>query len=355
MFPKVIFHKAISLDGKFENFERNLFAEFSKPFRIEINAQIMDTNSISKYLELLPKEIWSEIKPEDRIIQHDDKRPILVVLDDKGSFNNWDKLLALPSWRDHIVLCTKATPVKYFEHLKERSIKFLIIGDHQVDFKTALNELNEIYSVKCVMVDVSEVFFSKMITEGLVDELSLIVYPILVGGERQNIFFSAEDIISPNDTIKLMLIDHDEINRTLIWLYYKVIKKYAEQKELGDAAINEFVMMLRTIQSIDEFKGQRQKIFEFMEHFLISSVSTLKGLVNNTMAREKVEGSLAKIQEYQCIFDEVFDVELDRISKLPGETGYVSELRSLLDDRLTPFGQELGELMQQLTRRLDNL
>ncbi|TET89696.1 MAG: hypothetical protein E3J35_08930 [Methanomassiliicoccales archaeon] len=351
MLPKVVLHKAVSLDGRTDNFEREILTELSIPQKFGINAVLADADAITRFVDLIPPEAWEEWEqdtPPQQMEDSDDPRPILVVHDSEGKVRNWDKIRKLPMYRRHLALGCKSTPQEYHDYLKENNIEHITTGDEQIDIKAALSDLNEHCGVKVVILDSEGDLNSKMIREGLVDEVSLIVYPTLVGGEQQRAFFYAEDLTTPEDAIGLRLKDHDELGRKLIWLHYSVIKRYAEQKEMGEEAINEFAELMKGIQSMDDFKEKREKIFEFVEHLLISTVESLKRVVNNPPPPEQIQERIARIEKSQELLTEVFEDELDRIAKLPGDSGYVGELRSLMDSRFEPYGEELGELMERL-------
>ena len=61
MLPKVILHKAVSLDGRIENFEREILMEFSIPHRFEINAHFIDSKSITQFVDMIPQKAWDEL------------------------------------------------------------------------------------------------------------------------------------------------------------------------------------------------------------------------------------------------------------------------------------------------------
>ncbi len=351
MLPKVILHKAVSLDGRTDNFERDILTELDASRKFCINAHLVDANAITRIVDLIPSEAWEQWEqhtPPPQMEDSDDLRPILVVHDSEGKVRNWDKIRKIPAYRRHLMLGSKSTPQEYHDYLKENEIEHITVGDEQVDIEAALRELNEQNGVEVVMLDLEGALSSKMIREGLVDDISLIIYPILVGGEQQKAFFYAEDMTTPEDAIGLRQKTNEDVGDQLMWVHYGVIKRYAEQKEMGEEAINEFAELMKGIQSMDDFKEKREKIFEFVEHLLISTVASLKSVVNNPPPPEQIQERIASIEKSQELLTEVFEDELDRIAKLPGDSGYVGELRSLMDSRFEPYGEELGELMERL-------
>lgn len=358
MLPKVVLHKAVSLDGRIDNFEREILMEFNITPKFGINAHLADADAITRFVDMIPPEAWEEWEqhtPPQQMEDSDDLRPILVVHDNEGKVRSWDQIRKIPVYRGHLVLNSKSTPQEFQDYLEESNIEHITTGDEQVDIRAALSDLNEQHGVKVVMLDSEGALNSKMIREGLVDEVSLIVYPTLVGGEQQKAFFHAEELTAPEDAIGLRLKDHEELGRKLIWLHYSVIKRYAEQKEMGDEAVNEFLEMVKGVQSMDDFKEKREGIFEFVEHFLISTVESLRRVINNPPPPEQLQERIARIEKSQELLTEVFEGELDRIAKLPGDSGYVGEFRSLMESHFEPYGKELGELMENLMSRMDGM
>ena len=82
----------------------------------------------------------------------------------------------------------------YLDYPKERHIDYIIAGQGHVDLRAALEALNSRFGVKVVCVDAGCTLNGQLLRQGLVAEVSLLIYPSLVGGEKQSSIFRAPDL-----------------------------------------------------------------------------------------------------------------------------------------------------------------
>jgi len=59
---------------------------------------------------------------------------------------------------------------------------------------------------------------------GLVDEVSVLVNPCLVGGTSPRSIFVAPDLTSPEGVIPLKLLHVETLQDNVVWLRYEVVK-----------------------------------------------------------------------------------------------------------------------------------
>jgi 2,5-diamino-6-(ribosylamino)-4(3H)-pyrimidinone 5'-phosphate reductase len=146
----------------------------------------------------------------------------MVIADSRGRIHFWHWLQAQPYWRQALALCARSTPRAYLDELEQANTPYIIAGEQQVDFRLALEELNARFGVKTVRVDSGGILNGVLLRSGLVDEVSLLVTPVLVGGESPRSFFIAPDVISPGQVIPLQLVHFEQVQENLLWLRYEV-------------------------------------------------------------------------------------------------------------------------------------
>jgi 2,5-diamino-6-(ribosylamino)-4(3H)-pyrimidinone 5'-phosphate reductase len=168
----------------------------------------------------IPKENESVFDAPN--LDPEDPRPILVVPDSKGRIRTWHYLKGLPYWSNWVSLCSKKTPKDYIEYLKKRHINYILAGEDHVDMRAALEELNSKFNVNRVRMDSGGTLNGVLIRSGLVNEISIIVDPSLVGGISQKSIFHAPDLSSADGVIKLKLIHFEKFKNDNIWLRYEV-------------------------------------------------------------------------------------------------------------------------------------
>jgi len=226
MLPRVILHNAVSLDGRIEGFPLDLKQYYELAATWKEDATLAGSQTFLKAAVEAPPEnecayLLPDTDPEDR-------RPLLVIPDSRGRIRTWHYLRSLPYWRGFVALCSRSTPQEYLDYLRERHIYCIIAGEEHVDLPAALEELSSCYGVKVVRVDAGGTLNGLLLRQGLVDEVSLLIYPSLVGGEKQSSIFRAADLRAspvwqvPEGAISLHLLDAQKLRGDVMWLRYGI-------------------------------------------------------------------------------------------------------------------------------------
>ena len=182
MLPYVVLHNSLSIDGRITGFTPDLEVHYKLASHWDIDAHLAGSNTIFNPDDELPEEDEQVFEVSDK--DPEDQRSLLVVPDSRGRVRNWHVLRKAPFWRDMLALCSSTTPETYLEYLTQRHIEYIIAGDDHVDMREALEILNTKFGIKTVLLDSGGILNGVLLRAGLVNELSLLVHPILVGGER---------------------------------------------------------------------------------------------------------------------------------------------------------------------------
>ena len=228
MLPRVVLHNAVSLDGRIEGFPLDLEQYYQLAATWKEDATLAGSQTFLKAADEAPPEDESAFLPLDA--DPEDRRPLLVIPDSRGQIRTWHYLRRLPYWRGFVALCSRSTPKEYLQYLQERHIDCIIAGDEHVDLRAGLEELSSRYGIKVVRVDAGGTLNGLLLRQGLVDEVSLLICPSLVGGERQSSVFKAPDLAAAagpawqgsDGAISLYLIDAQRLKGDVMWLRYKV-------------------------------------------------------------------------------------------------------------------------------------
>jgi 2,5-diamino-6-(ribosylamino)-4(3H)-pyrimidinone 5'-phosphate reductase len=116
-----------------------------------------------------------------------------------------------------IILLSEQTPETYLDYLKERQYDFYVAGPDHVDLRKALQLLSEVCNAGTVVTDAGRILGNLLLNQGLADEVSLLVHPLIVGKTAYTMFGD----IDRNIFLKLIKKDHLEDN--YLWLTYRVI------------------------------------------------------------------------------------------------------------------------------------
>ncbi len=222
MKPRVILHNAVSLDSRVDSFPVDLGLYYGLVSRWNEDATLVGSETILK----APAESASADAGEEPALPENapgDGRPLLVVPDSRGRVTNWGSLRRQPYWRDAVVLVSKTTPRDYVEGLERLGIDRIEAGDRRVDFRRALEELNARYGAATVRVDSGGALNGVLLRAGLVDEVSLLLYPCLVGEASPAVFFRDPAQAPGSVPLRLALTHREEMGNGVLWLRYDVI------------------------------------------------------------------------------------------------------------------------------------
>lgn len=220
MLPRVILHNAVSVDGRMDHISPDLGQFYQLVKYWDEDATLVGSNTLLETQEEIPPEDETAfIPPKDNT---EDTRPLLVIPDSKGRIRDWHYWRAQPYWRDWIVLGSTATPQEYLEYLTPRHIKHIIAGGEQVDLRRALEELKLNFGVNVIRVDSGGTLNGQLLRSGLVDEISLLLHPALVGGSTPRTFFRAPDLTGPEGVIRVSMTHMERLAGEVVWLRYAV-------------------------------------------------------------------------------------------------------------------------------------
>lgn len=223
MFPKIITHNAISLDGSISGFTIDLEKHYAIAGRYNANAILVGSSTakagIGMYSDGIPDESAADfVKPR---ITPDDTRPYWVIPDSQGILQGRLHIFRrFEHCKDVIILLSEKSPVSYSKYLMERNYDVIITGHEDVDIRKSLEILAYKYDCQTVMTDSGGNLNQALLKEGLVDEVSLIVHPVLVDQRNPKLFRNFE---LPDSPIRLELTRTENLGEELL-LIYKVIK-----------------------------------------------------------------------------------------------------------------------------------
>lgn len=256
MLPRVIIHNVVSVDGRMDWIKPDLGLFYGVAARLKEDATLVGCDTLlavhpggSEFQEdevdvleaedEKAEERWEEAEkkdetapevPNDRNIgaEPDGERaktvkPLLVVTDSRGRLATWDYWRGQPYWRDGVALCSLKTPKTYLDYLRTRQIESIVAGNDLVDLRVALCELNARHGIQTVRVDSGGTLGGAMLRMGLVNEISMLIHPSLVGGTSPQSLFRAPDLQSTSGLISCRLIHLEALTNSTVWLRYRIL------------------------------------------------------------------------------------------------------------------------------------
>lgn len=223
MRPRVVIHNGVSLDGRMDwpaggSGDMGLYYELAAQF----NAGAMLSGSETMIAAYRGMPDSDAVEPPAEY--HPLHVPLLVIIDSRGRIRHWNRLRSEPYWQSAMALCSRATPTAYLDELREKGVEHIVAGGERVDLRAALEELNASYGVRVLRVDSGGVLNGVLLRDGLVDEVSVMVSPSLLGGTSPRSLFVAPDLTSPEGVIPLRLIHLERTRGDVVWLRYEVVR-----------------------------------------------------------------------------------------------------------------------------------
>ena len=214
MLPKVVLHVESSLDGRIDFLRPDVARYYRLAGSIGEDAVLTGADTLLQ-AEGLP----AQDDPPPAAVESG-AGPLLVVTDSRCRFGRWNWLRAQPYWRDVAVLVAGASPPQGVARLARDGVTTLTVGRQHVDLRAALELLAERYGVRVVRVDSGGSLSGALAGERLIDEVSVLLEPLLVGGDAPRPFLRAPDPASADDVLELRLETVERFTDGVVWLRY---------------------------------------------------------------------------------------------------------------------------------------
>ncbi|WP_299101887.1 dihydrofolate reductase family protein [uncultured Alistipes sp.] len=123
-----------------------------------------------------------------------------------------------------VVILPETAPAVYLEYLRKRGISHLFAGARGDDLRTAMRTLAETFGVRSLSLQGGGIIDGAFLQEGLIDELSLVVYPGIDGSADSTSIFHCIGRRDPTQGQSLELLSAQTMEYGVVWLRYKFHK-----------------------------------------------------------------------------------------------------------------------------------
>ena len=234
MRPYTICHMMASIDGcispgKGRRTEewKNLIKGYNHYYKVEkgfkADAWMCGRVTMEEYASgkntFLPRVNRAKVNDTKYLAEPDFKGQYAIVVDTQGRLR-WKSNLIFDT--DHlIIIVTEQTPKKFLTYLRDRKVSYIIGGREHVRFKKVLEVLKKNFSVRKLLIEGGGKLNGSLLQEGLIDEISLIVIPLIIGGSDAPTLFNREPLRNTDSPSKFRLTHVRKLDNNLIWLRYK--------------------------------------------------------------------------------------------------------------------------------------
>ena len=92
-----------------------------------------------------------------------------------------------------------------------------VMGEKHVSLRDSCELIKAKYDVNTILTDCGRILGNLLLNQGLIDEISLLIHPVIVGENAYNIFTMV------TKKIQLDLLKNKRLEDSYAWLVYKVI------------------------------------------------------------------------------------------------------------------------------------
>ncbi len=219
---KAVMHNSVSLDGAMLGFDVNMELHYRIAGRYAADVQLVGSNTIKMGIDMFGVEIPPEEKSDFTKPEKDASLPYWVVPDTKGVLMGLLHYLRRVEFcKDIVVLVSEKTGRDYLQYLEERDCSYYSCGEDYVNYERAFEILQDELGAGTVFIDAGPTLNGILLEKGLIDEISLLVHPFLVGKKSGKLF---ERLELEGGNIELEPITCELLDGKYLHLSYRVVK-----------------------------------------------------------------------------------------------------------------------------------
>jgi 2,5-diamino-6-(ribosylamino)-4(3H)-pyrimidinone 5'-phosphate reductase len=251
--PRVIVHTVASVDGRVSlGVNRTGFDDVGDPRWQKIwssaepleesvrrlastyrpNAFLEGSGSFAKEgEELLPlapseypvEELHHDYLP-DAVVHRPGHCGWFAAVDGRGRLRSGMK--EFPGWDGwHTLhLVSHGAPPEYLAHLRRLQIPYLISGEQQVDLGRILEKMSALLGIECIVSTAGSRLNGALLRAGLVDEISLVLLPAVIGGSATPTLFRSPELGPEDWPVRLELLSAKTEPTDRVCLHYRIVK-----------------------------------------------------------------------------------------------------------------------------------
>jgi 2,5-diamino-6-(ribosylamino)-4(3H)-pyrimidinone 5'-phosphate reductase len=217
--PHVVSHTLISVDGRLEGFPPDVARYYELAERLPHDAILAGSGTMVAAAADAGVDLTQDDEglSRDQGPSTDPDRPLLIIIDSQGQLTRFDWLREAGLFGDVMVVGCTRTPESHLSRLRAADVEFEVFGTERVDLESALVHLREQRGIEAVRVDAGPGLNGALLAAGLLDEISVLLAPYLVGNGR-----SFLDGLTGDGPSKLELATFELQPDQHMWLRYSV-------------------------------------------------------------------------------------------------------------------------------------
>jgi 2,5-diamino-6-(ribosylamino)-4(3H)-pyrimidinone 5'-phosphate reductase len=122
---------------------------------------------------------------------------------------------------DHIIsVLTEQVSDEYLAYLRRQGVSYVFGGAHGLDFTLVFDKLGQLFPIKTILLEGGGHLNGSLLKAGLVNELSLLHYPVIDGAASSPTIFEQGE--QPGAPAQLKLRHMEQLPGDILWLRYDV-------------------------------------------------------------------------------------------------------------------------------------
>ncbi len=122
-----------------------------------------------------------------------------------------------------LVILTEAVSDTHLAGLRADGVSYIFAGASEIDLAAALETLNRELGIKSILLEGGGGANGALLRAGLVDEISLVVSPVVDGSTGAPSVFNSGDVdLGPSPIERMTLASHEVLEGGALWLRYKL-------------------------------------------------------------------------------------------------------------------------------------
>ncbi|WP_263559832.1 dihydrofolate reductase family protein [Paenibacillus polymyxa] len=234
--PKIICHMMASLDGKiigdfFGEDRTAYFIDQYEKIHTAYGSKAWMIGRISVQEHLGIGEFVAETKdvpnfPRTDYVTNNDADKYIVAVDPSGKID-WKNSHITEgresSIGDHVIeVLTEKVSDSYLANLQNLGISYIFGGKETLDFKVVVKKLKDLFSIDQILLEGGAVLNGSLLNEGLIDELSLLVLPVVDGSANSKTIFETDSALKNFKSVNFVLDDVEKLENEGLWMKYSV-------------------------------------------------------------------------------------------------------------------------------------
>ena len=146
-----------------------------------------------------------------------------VVIDGTGSVRWESGNVERKGEKMHVIVVLQANATDaYISHLRRAGVSYIFAGKDGLDLPLAARKLKKLFGIESMLLSGGGVVDWSFLQAGLIDEISLIVPPVIDGGVRLPSAFDDSPLAISHAPVGLTLANVQRLEGDALWLHYKI-------------------------------------------------------------------------------------------------------------------------------------